>query len=49
MSRNRLNELIGALAFEVVAPGGYLIYDQSQQPQLEIKLNKSGIEVNGNG
>ena len=33
----------------VVALGGYMLYNQSQKPQLEIKVDKSGIQVNGNG
>jgi hypothetical protein len=49
MGRNGLYALIGALAIVVVALGGYLIYDQTQKPQLEIKVDKSGIQVNGNG
>ena len=49
MSRNSLYALIGVLAIVVVALGGYMIYDQSQKPQLEIKVDKSGIQVNGNG
>ena len=49
MSRNGLYAVIGLLAIVVVALGGYLLYDQSQKPQLEIKVDKSGIQVNGNG
>ena len=49
MSRNGLYALIGVLAIVVVALAGYMIYDQSQKPQLEIKVDKSGIQVNGNG
>ena len=49
MSRNGLYALIGVLAIVVVALGAYMLYEQSQKPQLEIKLDKSGIQVNGNG
>jgi hypothetical protein len=49
MSRNSLYTLIGVLLIAVVALGGYLIYDQSQKPKLEIKLDQSGIQVQGNG
>ena len=49
MSRNGLYTLIGVLIIAVVALGGYLIYDQSQKPKLEIKLDQSGIQVQGNG
>jgi hypothetical protein len=49
MSRNGLYTLIGVLLFALVAVGGYLIYDQSQKPNLEIRLDQSGIQVQGNG
>ena len=49
MSRNGLYAVIGLLAIVVVALGGYMLYDKSQKPQLEIKVDKSGIQVNGNG
>jgi len=41
--------MIGVLVIAVVALGGYLIYDQSQKPQLSIEVGKGGIEVKGNG
>lgn len=49
MSKNGLYTLIGVLALVVVALIGYVIYDQSQRPQLEIRVDKGGIQVNGNG
>jgi hypothetical protein len=49
MSRNGLYALIGILAIIVVALGGYMIYQQSQQPSLEIEVDSNGIRVNGNG
>ena len=49
VSRNGLYALIGILALIVVALGGYMLYQQSQQPSLEIKLDSNGIQVNGNG
>ena len=49
MSRNGLYALIGILALIVVALGGYMLYQQSQQPSLEIKVDSTGIQVNGNG
>ena len=49
MSRNGLYALIGLLAVIVVALGGYMIYQQSQEPSLEIKVDGNGIKVNGNG
>lgn len=49
MSRNGLYVLIGLLALIVVGLVGYMVYQQSQEPALEIKLDKNGIQVNGNG
>ncbi|MDO8358921.1 MAG: hypothetical protein Q7T08_02635 [Devosia sp.] len=49
MSKNGLYTLIGVLAIVVAALVGYMIYDQSQKPQLEIRVDKGGIQVNGNG
>ena len=49
MSRNGLYALIGLLAIIVVALGGYMLYQQSQKPSLEIKVDSNGLEVNGNG
>jgi hypothetical protein len=49
MSRNGLYALIGLLAIIVIGLGGYMLYQQSQQPSLEIKVDSNGIQVNGNG
>jgi hypothetical protein len=49
MNRNGLYALIGVLVIIVFALAGYMIYQQSQKPGLEIKVDKSGIQVNGNG
>ena len=49
MSRSSLYALVGVLAVAVVALGGYLVYDQSQKPHLDISIGKSGIQVQGNG
>lgn len=49
MSRNGLYALIGILVVIVIALGGYMFYQQSQQPSLEIKVDSNGIQVNGNG
>ena len=49
MSRNGLYTLIGVLVIVVVGLGGYMLYEQSQKPKLEITVDKSGIQVNGNG
>jgi len=49
MSRNGLYVLIGLLALIVVGLAGYMLYQQSQEPSLEIKVDSNGIQVNGNG
>jgi hypothetical protein len=49
VSRNGLYALIGILALIVVALGGYMFYQQSQQPSLEIKVDANGLQVKGNG
>ena len=49
MNRSGLYALIGVLVIVVVALGGYLIYDQTQKPQLTISVDKNGLQVNGNG
>jgi Tfp pilus assembly protein PilO len=49
MSRNSLYLVIALLAVVLVAGVGYYIYQQNQQPGLEIKVDGNGIKVNGNG
>ena len=49
MNRNGLYALVGILAIIVVGLGGYMLYQQSQEPKLEIKVDSNGIQVNGNG
>jgi hypothetical protein len=49
MSRNGLYVLIGLLALIVVGLAGYMIYQQSQEPSLEIRVDSQGIQVTGNG
>ena len=49
MSRNGLYALIGLLAIIVIGLGGYMLYQQSQQPSLEIKVDSNGIRIDGNG
>lgn len=49
MSRNSLYALVGVLAVAVVALGGYLVYDQSQKPHLDISIDKGGLQVQGHG
>ncbi len=49
MSRSGLYALVGILALIIVALAGYMLYQQSQEPSLEIKVDSNGIQVNGNG
>jgi hypothetical protein len=49
MNRNGLFALIGVLAVLVAGLAGYLVYQQSQQPQLQISVDKGGIKVKGHG
>ena len=49
MNRSGLYALIGALVIVVAGLVGYMLYQQSQEPSLEIKVDGNGIEVNGNG
>jgi len=49
MTRNGLYTLIGVLVVVAVALGGYLLYQQSQQPSLEVRVDSNGIQVEGNG
>jgi hypothetical protein len=49
MSRNALYLVIGVLAVVVVVFGLYLIYQETQKPRLEIKVDEQGISIDGNG
>ena len=49
MNRNGLYASIGLLVIIVVGLGGYMLYQQSQKPSLEIKVDSSGIRIDGNG
>ncbi len=49
MSRNNLYALVGVLTAALLLLAGYLVYQQSQQPHLEISVGKGGIEVSGHG
>lgn len=49
MSRNSLYLLIAALAVIVIGLGTYMIYQNQQQPQLEIRLDEQGLSIDGNG
>ncbi|MEP7239735.1 MAG: hypothetical protein ABI697_02505 [Devosia sp.] len=49
MSRNALYATLGVLGLLVIALAAYVVYQQQQQPQLSISVDKNGIKVNGNG
>ncbi|MEQ1769682.1 MAG: hypothetical protein ABL879_07550 [Devosia sp.] len=49
MTRNQLYVLVGILVLIVAALGGYLLYQQANQPSLEIRADGGGIKVSGNG
>jgi len=49
MTRSSLYFVLAALAVLVVGLAGYIIYQQNQQPSLEIKVDENGIKVDGNG
>jgi hypothetical protein len=49
MSRNTLYLVIASLAVIVVGLGVYMIYQEQQEPQLEIRLDEQGLTVDGNG
>jgi len=49
MSRNSLYAVIAVLAIAVAGAAIYYFYQESQKPGLEIKIDDSGLSVNGNG
>jgi hypothetical protein len=49
MTRNQLYSLVGILVLVVVLLGGYLIYQQANEPALEFRIDGNGIRVEGNG
>lgn len=49
MTRNSLYLVIAVLAVIIVGVGGYMAYQQTQKPALEIKVDGNGIKINGNG
>ena len=49
MSRNSLYAVIAVLAIAVAGFFAYYLYQETQKPGLEIKVNEQGISVNGNG
>lgn len=49
MSRNSLYAVIAVLAIAVAGSAIYYFYQESQKPGLEIRIDDSGLSVNGNG
>lgn len=49
MTRNSLYALIGLLAVLVVGFGLYIVYQESQKPSLEVRLDQNGLSIDGNG
>jgi len=49
MTRSNLYAVIAVLALGVVILGGYMLYQQSQQPSLEVRVDGNGIKIDGNG
>jgi hypothetical protein len=49
MNRSSLYAVIAVLVIGIVAIGGYMLYQQSQQPKLEIQVDGNGIRIDGNG
>ena len=48
MTRSSLYFIVIALAVLAVGLAGYLVYQQNQQPSLEIKVDGNGIKIDGN-
>lgn len=49
MSKNTLYLVIGVLAVIVVAFAIYYVYQETQRPRLEIRVDEQGITVDGQG
>jgi len=48
MTRSSLYFIVIALAVLAVGLAGYIVYQQNQQPSLEIKVDGNGIKIDGN-
>ena len=42
------NMIIGALLVIALGLGGYVLYQQSQEPDLSISVSEDGIDISGN-
>jgi hypothetical protein len=49
VTRSSLYLAVALLALIVVGLAGYLVYQQTQQPSLEIRVDQQGIKIDGNG
>ena len=48
MTRSSRYFIVIALAVLAVGLAGYILYQQNQQPSLEIKVDGNGIKIDGN-
>lgn len=48
MTRSSLYFVVAALAVLAIGLAGYIVYQQNQQPSLEIKVDGNGIKIDGN-
>lgn len=48
MTRSSLYLVLAMLAAALVGLAGYVVYQQNQQPSLEIKVDGNGIKIDGN-
>lgn len=48
MTRSSLYFIVIALAVLAIGLAGYIVYQQNQQPSLEIKVDGNGIKIDGN-
>lgn len=48
MTRSSLYFVVAALAVIALGLAGYIVYQQNQQPSLEIKVDGNGIKIDGN-
>ena len=49
MNRNSLYLVIGILAAVLVALAIYFVYQETQKPALEVRVDEQGISVDTNG
>ena len=49
MTRSSLYAVITVLTIIVIGFGLYLLYQETQKPALEIRVDETGISVDGNG